>query len=44
MCVECHFQYDNGKFHREIESLFREHLKAHYEDWNEKNLVYRKWS
>lgn len=44
MCLECHFQYDNGKFHREIENLFREHLKAHYEDWNEKDLVYKKWS
>lgn len=44
MCLECHFQYDNGKFHREIENLFREHLKAHYEGWNEKDLVYKKWS
>lgn len=43
MCVGCHFQYDNGKSHKEIEKLFRDHLKAHYKDWNEKELIYSKW-
>ena len=43
MCSHCHFQYDNGKFHNEIKKLFREHLEANYEEWNEKNLTYRKW-
>lgn len=41
-CHRCHFNYDNGNLHREIKSLFRGHLKAHYEDWNEDDLVYRK--
>lgn len=44
MCALCHFQYDNGKYHNEIKNLFREHLSAHYEGWNEENLVYKKWS
>lgn len=44
MCVRCHGEYDNGKYHREIEKEFREHLQAHYPDWDEKDLVYKKWS
>lgn len=43
MCVKCHFEYDNGRLHRQIEKVFREHLKAHYPEWNEKELTYSKW-
>ena len=44
MCAHCHFQYDNGNYHNEIKNLFKEHLTAHYEGWNEKDLIYKKWS
>lgn len=44
MCAECHFQYDNGNYHNEIKNLFKEHLSAQYEGWNEKELIYKKWS
>lgn len=44
MCASCHFQYDNGKFHKEIKKAFEDHLKAHYDNWNKENLVYKKWS
>lgn len=44
MCVECHGQYDNGHQHKEIEKAFREHLQANYPDWDEKELIYKKWS
>jgi 5-methylcytosine-specific restriction endonuclease McrA len=44
MCVQCHFQMDNGKYHKELQKAVREHLKAHYEDWNENDLTYKKWS
>lgn len=44
MCIHCHMQFDNGKMHNEIKEIFQAHLKAHYPDWNEKDLVYRKWS
>jgi 5-methylcytosine-specific restriction endonuclease McrA len=44
LCPNCHFSYDNGKYHKEIKKAFKEHLKAHYEDWNEKDLIYKKWS
>lgn len=43
MCVKCHGEMDNGKYHKEHQNAFREHLKAHYEDWNEKELYYDKW-
>lgn len=43
MCLVCHFEYDNGKFHKEYGNIFREHLKRHYEDWDESKLIYRKW-
>lgn len=44
MCVHCHFQFDNGKLHKEIESAFMGRLKAFYPNWNEENLIYKKWS
>lgn len=43
MCVECHGQYDNSHRHKEIKTMFEEYLKSHYEDWNEDDLIYRKW-
>ena len=43
MCVKCHGEMDNGKYHKEHQNAFREHLKAHYEGWNEKELYYDKW-
>jgi 5-methylcytosine-specific restriction endonuclease McrA len=44
MCASCHFQMDNGKLHKELQEAVREHLKSHYDNWNENNLVYKKWS
>lgn len=43
MCIFCHFQMDNGQFHKELQKCVREHLKAHYEDWDESKLTYSKW-
>ena len=44
MCVRCHIEYDNGKLHHEIGNIFREHLKVHYPNWNDKELTYKKWT
>ena len=44
MCIHCHFQYDNGKLHTEMKKAFEDYLKAHYPDWDEKELIYKKWS
>lgn len=43
MCVICHQEFDNGKLHSQMQKLVREHLKAHYEDWDESKLTYSKW-
>ena len=44
MCVDCHSAYDNSHRHKEIKALFEEYLKSHYEDWNEQDLIYRKYN
>ena len=44
MCMRCHFNYDNGKLHKEIKNLFKTHLQSKYQEWNEDELTYRKWS
>ena len=44
MCVSCHSSYDNGKLHKKIGQAFREHLQSNYENWNESELTYKKWS
>ena len=41
MCPHCHFQMDNGKYHTELQKAVREYLSARYEDWNEKDLIYK---
>lgn len=42
LCYKHHFQYDNGKFHLEIKKRIENYLQAHYPDWNNINLIYRK--
>ena len=44
MCFSCHQKYDQSKFHKDIEKLFREHLREKYPDWDEKKIIYSKWS
>lgn len=44
MCIHCHMAFDNGKRHNEIKEIFQEYLKSHYPGWDEKDLVYKKWS
>lgn len=43
MCHKCHFDYDNGKFHKEIKALFEGYLIAKYDGWDETELTYKKW-
>lgn len=42
MCLTCHAEYDNGKLHAEYKEAFKAYLMAHYEQWDKKNLIYRK--
>jgi 5-methylcytosine-specific restriction endonuclease McrA len=43
LCIRCHGELDNGKSHKELQKLVREHLQALYDGWNEKDLIYSKW-
>lgn len=42
----CHYRYDNGTKEERaaIKELLRAHLMKHYPDWNERDLIYRKWA
>ena len=43
MCYLCHGEMDNGKFHKEYQSLLKMHLQSKYDDWDESQLTYKKW-
>lgn len=43
LCHKCHFDYDNGKLHKEIQNIFRGYLSSHYKGWDETKLTYSKW-
>ena len=42
MCFRCHRSMDQGDGHKELQSKFKTYLQGHYEDWDEKDLVYSK--
>lgn len=44
-CIWHHTMLDNGNKGRrqEMLELFRNYLRAHYDDWDEKDLVYKKY-
>lgn len=42
LCYKHHYLYDNGKYHNEIKEHITTYLKAHYPDWDNINLVYKK--
>lgn len=43
MCLICHAEMDNGKFHKEYQSAVKAYLNANYDDWDETELIYKKW-
>lgn len=43
MCLKCHGDMDNGKYHAEYKNAFKMHLQAKYDDWDETKLTYKKW-
>jgi len=42
LCAWCHQRYDNSPYRQEMRTLFAEHLKKHYPDWDEQKLIYKK--
>lgn len=47
MCMDCHNAYDNG-YDKErkdyIKKQTKKYLKNKYEDWNEEELIYKKYN
>lgn len=43
-CVQCHAEYDNGKYRREHEKRIEEYLRSKYPNWDKDKLIYKKWA
>lgn len=43
LCPECHFKEDMGQNTKLYEQKIKEYLQSKYEDWNEENLIYKKY-
>lgn len=43
-CQYHHDLLDHSDKREEMLEMFREYLEKHYPDWNEKKLIYSKWS
>lgn len=43
LCLNCHYQFDNGSYHNEIKKAIKDYLRQNYPDWNENKLTYTKW-
>ncbi len=46
LCVNCHYKFDFGDREQrsELRKFIRGYLKAKYEDWNEDDLIYKKYN
>lgn len=38
-----HYEYDNGKYHKEIKKAIEDYLRQYYPDWDNTQLTYTKW-
>lgn len=45
LCRRCHYEFDFGTPHNRdaIGYIISCHLKKHYPDWNERDLIYKKY-
>lgn len=43
LCITCHHDYDNGLKREENGKKIKKYLKSKYLNWNEENLIYKKW-
>lgn len=44
LCPNCHHNFDHTDLRACYKEYIREYLKDKYPNWDEKNLVYRKWN
>lgn len=43
LCIPCHHAYDQTEHREELRQRLRRYLQEQYPEWNEENLVYRKY-
>lgn len=43
LCINCHYQYDNGKLHKSSKEKIENYLRSKYPNWDKKELTYKKW-
>lgn len=44
LCPDCHRAYDEGPRRKEIRAKLKAYLVKHYGDFDDKELIYRKWT
>lgn len=44
LCFRCHHMCDQSINRKNMLLEIKEHLQNHYPDWDENNLIYRKWN
>lgn len=42
LCPACHRRYDQTTDRKRMREYFREYLKNHYPNWDERDLIYRR--
>ena len=43
LCTNCHRRYDQSTEREELKEIIKNYLKSKYEDWNEEDLIYKKY-
>lgn len=43
LCLKCRLDCCNAKKHKEHKEFIKNYLKSKYPDWDEKNIVFKKW-
>lgn len=43
LCMDCHTRYDQSEHRKLYGDRIKEYLEDHYTDWDENDLIFRKW-
>ena len=43
LCIKCHRDYDQTTARAELKEIIKDYLQSRYKDWNEKDLIYKKY-
>ena len=43
LCTNCHRRYDQSTEREELKEIIKNYLMSKYADWNEKDLIYKKY-